>query len=139
MHDILIDPFESPKGLVSGAKEDLQNVAALIRSYQAHATCAPIVYSDKKTSHKFVKLKIVDPPAPRIRYLASGILNNLRHSLDQAANAASVELGADKRDGYFPFGKDVSAIRNVAKRNCRSFAPELTDYLLTFQAYSTLR
>lgn len=129
------DPFESPKALIQGAKEDLANVEALIDAYRADATCAPIVHYDRQTAHKFIKLRIVNAPPPRIRYLVSGILNNLRHCLDQAANAAAVELRGGERNGYFPFAKDISDIDHIIKKNCKTFPAELTEYLISFKPY----
>jgi hypothetical protein len=129
------DPFESPRALIDGAKEDLIQLKRLIRAYADGAYCVPVFYDDRKTSHRFIKLQIVNAPPPRIRYLASGVLNNLRHTLDQAANVAAVELRAGNRDGYFPFGKDSVGIAKVVEHHCKTFPPELIAYLLTFKPY----
>ena len=128
MPAILDDPFDSPKALIQGAKEDVIEFEARWTAYASNARCVPIIYTDRETGHKIIKIRVKDNPPARLRYLASNIINNIRHALDQAANAAAVLLGKNKRDGYFPFGIDKVGIEDVIKRHCRGFNIELIDY-----------
>lgn len=43
----------------------------------------------------------------RLRVLAPNVVNNLRHSPDQAVNCAALELGATARKNYLPLAEGV--------------------------------
>jgi hypothetical protein len=78
---------------------------------------------DSKTGEKVVKFRITRKVPGRLRVIASEALNHLRHSLDQAVNAAAFELGRPQRNNYFPFAKNAGQIDNVIGLRCKTVPP----------------
>jgi hypothetical protein len=129
------DPFEEPKLLLDGARENIQELEARGQAFVESCRGVPIVDLDAKTDEKVLKYRITRKVPGRLRVVASNALNNLRHSLDQAVNSASVELGSRKRNNYFPFAKDAGEIDGVIRRNCPTVPSGLIRLLKAFQPY----
>jgi hypothetical protein len=129
------DPFESPKLLLAGAREDIDKLKRECDIFTEQCRGVPFAEIDRQTGDKLVKVRITHKPPGRLRVTASNALNNLRHSLDQVVNAAAFELGSKKRDNYFPFARDAGSIDEVIRSNCRNVPSDLIPLLKAFQPY----
>ncbi|MGH0229564.1 hypothetical protein NKZ03_26095 [Sinorhizobium meliloti] len=129
--DELIDPFESPKLLIEGAIEEIEDLRVKCAHFVENCRTIPLEKRDHETGENVIKFRVTDKIPPRLRYTTSNILNNLRHSLDQAINSGAVELGAKKRDSYFPFAKDEDDISAALKSRCKSVDSRLSDYIVS--------
>jgi hypothetical protein len=90
---------------------------------------------DSKSNENVLKYRIAQKIPGRLRVLASNVVNNLRHSLDQAVNCASIELGGTKRNNYFPFPKDETEIDRLIRDNCPTVPAVLKPTLKAFKPY----
>jgi hypothetical protein len=129
------DPFESPKLLLDGARHDVKNFDSESREFIDNCFAVPFTQIDNKTREKVVKYRIAQKMPGHLRVLASNVVNNLRHALDQAVNCAAVELGATKRNNYFPFAKDSTDIDRIIRDSCKSVRADLIPTLKGFQPY----
>lgn len=128
------DVFDSPKLILDRAREHIRELEARSQGFVEGCRGIPIVEFDAQTGEKVHKLRFTQKIPGKLRVIASDALNNLRHSLDQAVNAAAAELGG-KRNNYFPFAKDAGDIDRVVKDNCPSLHADIKDLIKTFQPY----
>jgi hypothetical protein len=129
------DPFESPKLLIEGARDDILQFDAMCESFLNTAFGVIVTNVDPKTLEKVVKYRVEQKPPGRLRTLAGNALNAIRHSLDQAVNCATGVLGGKAWDNYFPFAKDATTIDNVIKDNCKRVPASLIPILKGFKPY----
>ena len=130
------DPFESPKLLIAGARDDIESLRVESQTFLDGCFGVPFSYEDPKTRDDVIKYRIAQKIPGRLRVLASNVVNNLRHALDHATNIAAVELGGKPR-GYFPFAKNATDIDRVIADNCTSkgIPVELVPLLKGFKPY----
>ncbi|MBD9540097.1 hypothetical protein IB276_11595 [Ensifer sp. ENS04] len=126
----LIDPFESPKLLIEGAVEDIEELGIKCRAFVDACTSVAFAEPDFQAGQNVIKFRVAQKIPQRLRYLTSNILNNLRHALDQAINCGAVELGARKRNSYFPFVKDEAELPAALASKCKSVDSRLSDYIV---------
>jgi len=129
------DPFESPKLLLESARSDLQDFSQGCDSFLACCFGVPVQKYDKVNKQNIVKYQVKQRIPGRLRVTASNIINNLRHALDQAINCAAIELGATKRNNYFPFAKNIDEFERAIKDKCRSVHPALLPLIRSFKPY----
>jgi hypothetical protein len=128
------DAFESPRLLLGSARHDTTDFDSRARAFLAGCFGVRFTQVDSKSGEQVVKYQIGQKIPGRLRVLASHVVNDLRHSLDQAVNCAAVELGG-KRSNYFPFAKDALDIDRVIKDNCKTVPAALKAILKGFQPY----
>ena len=129
------DEFESPESLIYGAGEDTTDFQSRYDAFVKSCRCVPVHEIDPQTRENIYKLRITNKIPGRLRYVANNIINNLRHSLDQALNAAAFELGYTKRDSYFPYGKDLDGLNEQIKKQCPRIPDELKEYIRDCKPY----
>jgi len=130
------DAFESPRLLLDAARHDIAEFDSQARAFLNGCLGVRVVQMDPKSGEQVVKYRVAQKIPGRLRVLASNVLNNLRHSLDQAVNCAAIELGGAKRNNYFPFAKDALDIDRVIKDNCKTVPAALKPILKGFRPYS---
>lgn len=79
-----LEPFESPRELINGAKERLAELETICKTIGETRDYKIITHTDPKTQKKVVKIRLEHKLPPKIRRLASSIVKELRISLDQA-------------------------------------------------------
>jgi hypothetical protein len=84
--DVMDDlkPFESPKLLIDDAKVSIVNFKAVCETFIQNCTYDVVDHLDPNSGEKIVKLRFHNRIPPKMRVPVSGIVNDLRHSLDQA-------------------------------------------------------
>jgi hypothetical protein len=132
-----LEPFESAKELISGAKENLAHLESLCQPITKVRDYAFVYENDGKTGNKLLSCRFKNVlVTPRLRRLTSTILKELRLALDQAFYDAAVALGRKNAKGiYFPFGKDIKDLRREVERKCRDVNCSLVRYCLKFKPY----
>jgi hypothetical protein len=108
------DPFHSPKLLLRGARSDIDRLDREWRQFHERCFGIPFEDFDAKTSERVIKFRICPDVPDDLRVLVSNAFNNLRHTLDQTINSASVELG---------------------KKNCPTVRADMIPTLKAFQPY----
>ncbi|MBT1516253.1 hypothetical protein KIP88_38005 [Bradyrhizobium sp. SRL28] len=128
-------PFESPKLLIDGAKTSIVNFRSACETFIESCNYDMIYSQDPNTKQKIVKLRFHNR-LPALRYAAYGIVNDLRHSLDQAVCDAAVELGRpDSRGVYFPFGKTAKNLDDETAAKTKKVNADLVTFVRAFNAH----
>jgi hypothetical protein len=131
-----IDPFESPKELIQGAKEQLAQLELECRSFGDNCPYRILTQIDRKTGENVVTLRLQNIFPARLRRFASSILKEIRLALDQAMCDAAVELGRTDANGvYFPFGKSAADLRESRKAKCRKVDRRIVAFAMKFKPY----
>jgi ribosomal protein L34 len=129
-------PFESPKELINGAKEQLAQLEVDCAAFGSICPYEIVTRMDNKAGEKVVALRLKNRLPPRIRRLASSILKEARLALDQAMCDAAIELGRkDAKNVYFPFGKSVADLRAARKDKCKGVDRRIVAFALRFKPY----
>jgi hypothetical protein len=127
--------FDSPKSLIGHAKEDLKEFQSVgQKAVTGPGVHANVVEIDPETGNKTFKAKFVGTIPSRARYIANNILNNLRHSLDQAAVAAFESVTGTPTGTllYFPIANSPA---DLGGKLTRSFPVELHPVFKSFEPY----
>jgi len=131
-----LKPFESPKELINGAKEQLLQLDAACRAFGDNCPYEIVTHNDNKAGEKVVGLRLKNRLPPRIRRLASSILKEARLALDQSMCDGAIVLGrSDAKNVYFPFGKSVADLRQSRKDKCKRVDRRLIAYAMRFKPY----
>jgi hypothetical protein len=129
-------PFESPKLLLDGAKTSITNFKPACETFIESCTYDIVYNKDPNTEQRIVKLRFHHRLPPKLRYAASGIVNDLRHALDQAACDGAIALGRqDARGVYFPFGKTAKNLDDEVAAKCKKVHPMLVTFIRAFGSH----
>lgn len=121
-----LQPFESPKLLIDGAKTSIIDFKSACDAFIQNCTYDIIDHSDPNTGEKIVKLRFHHRIPPKMRVPASGIVNDLRHSLDQAVCDGAMLLGRPNAKGvYFPLVKRLKILMMKLRHVARMLTPNL--------------
>jgi hypothetical protein len=131
------DRFESSKLLLQSARENIDNIKAIL---DAHFTPDLYFHSqefDPKTGLVNVKVKLTRALPTTVRLRASAAINDLRHALDQACFAACqvFKTGADKT--YFPFATSPSDLETVFAKRAKQIPLPIREVIRSFEPYPT--
>lgn len=131
-----LQPFESPKLLIDGAKTSIIDFKSACDAFIQNCTYDIIDHSDPNTGEKIVKLRFHHRIPPKMRVPASGIVNDLRHSLDQAVCDGAMLLGRPNAKGvYFPFGQTLKNLDDEIAARCKNVDPKLVVFIRAFQSH----
>src|SRR3954454_293120 len=120
-----LGPFESPKLLIEGAKARIAAFDVACRTFLNRCDYDAVERPDHKNGERVVSLRFQKRIQGELRVLASGILNDLRHALDQAVCDSAVELGSPDSSGvYFLIGKEPSDLDREVKNRCKNVHPD---------------
>ncbi len=119
MADELDAKFESPRALLSWAKDGLDELEESMTAFYSGDVCKHFTEVDSDTGYTAHKVAVVKPVPENWRRLASHALADIRHSLDQSMFAACSALAHAQieTDVYFPWAshpKDLEA-RMISK------------------------
>ncbi|WP_417495373.1 hypothetical protein [Maricaulis sp.] len=131
-----VDPFESAELLIGRAKENRAEFEARCTERFKSVKAAPFEEPDPQTGGKFLKLRFPDLLPRSIHPVFSDGINNVRHSLDQATNAAVVTIRGGKPNCYFPFAKDVKDFEAIFEsRRYKTIPVTLRPFLAHMKPY----
>jgi hypothetical protein len=131
-----LNPFESPKLLIDGAKTSIVDFKAACDGFVQNCTYDIIDHINPNTGDKIIKLRFHHRMPPKMRIPASHIVNDLRHSLDQAVCDGAVALGRPNAKGvYFPFGKTAKDLDDEVVNRCKNVNAELVAFVRKFNSH----
>jgi hypothetical protein len=129
-------PFESPKLLIEGAKASLLEFEAACDNFIKGCRYEVVSHTDPKTREQVFKLRFKQRMPGALRVKASGILNDLRHALDQAVCDAAIALGRGDAGGiYFPLAKTASDLEGDLKGKLKGVHADLVALLRSFKPH----
>jgi hypothetical protein len=120
--------------LLGWARQDIQQFDRLVRRFLDSRPYDVFLHPDAEVGYVVHKVRFL-PASDRIRKHACHVISDLRHALDQAAQAAFTALTGREDEAYFVFGnspKDVEA--RLLKRG---WPPEMVAVFVKFESYST--
>jgi hypothetical protein len=131
------EAFESPRLLLSSAREQLDRLNPVAQSFFASTPYRFAVDRDSDPAQSVHYVEIIRPPPPELRLLTYRVVNDLRNALDQAVYAASAALGRTKLDHVvFPFRQNPRDLDHaLSKGQCRDVPVELHDLIRSFEPY----
>src|SRR2546427_9988869 len=129
------DAFESARLMLESARPEGVEFDSGARAFLDGCFGVRFTQMDPRSGEQVVKYRVAQKIPSRLRVLASHVVNDLRHSLDQAVNCATIELGGTKPNNYFPFSKSKLDIDRVIKDNCKTVPAALKPILQGFQPY----
>ncbi|MBR1236192.1 hypothetical protein [Bradyrhizobium sp. AUGA SZCCT0182] len=131
-----LEPFESPRILIDGAKEGISKFEAGCRIFVSACEYTVIDYEEPSSGDKVRKLRFQQRIPGSLRHTAYSILNDLRHALDQAVCDGAIFLGRVDGSGlHFPFAKSLADFDREAKARLKGVNPELSAYIKGHNAY----
>jgi hypothetical protein len=114
------DLFESPKALLNWAWEDMQRFKEVERAFFESEPYQTVVEFDDEMQRNAHRLRFTQPIPYELRKLASHIINDLRHSLDQAFCTAAKFFGWEPCGNqtviYFPWATTKADLMARLKR-----------------------
>lgn len=114
------DLFESPKALLNWAYEDTEQFKELERAFFGSEPYEGFVDFDAERQRDIHRVRMVDSPPAEMRKLASHVINDLRHSLDQATFAAASFFGwlpsRTQKVIYFPWSSGPTDLKGQLGR-----------------------
>ena len=129
------DRFESPKALLSWAYEDIQRFKELEGLFFDNEPYERIVEFDEEMGRDAHRIRFVKAVPDEMRKLASHIINDLRHSLDQAFVIAARHFGWEPSKKqtfiYFPW----ATCRSDLEGRLRLIPKEIHGILFEAQPY----
>jgi hypothetical protein len=133
------ESFESPRLLLSGAREEFNRLKDLFDAFFLKDRPYRIVFDDKSHPAKVVcYAEILKKPTAEMRLSTYRTVNDLRNALDQALYGAAVALGQTKLSNvWFPFRENPRDLEHVFTRNgrCSDVPVELHALLRSFEPY----
>lgn len=136
MNDDYLEPFESPRLLLDQARRKIEDFAEQRLLFTGDHEF--IEELDYKSREKVVCMRLKRKIPGEIRLIAYGILNDLRHALDQAVGDAALLTGRQDTKGvYFPIGKSPADLENEIKRRCKGVHPDLIRFLKALNVCET--
>lgn len=107
--------FESPAALIGWAYDDTQRFREIEHAFFGPESYEEIVEFDEEAGMDAHRLRFVSDPPDELRKLASHIVNDLRHSLDQSFSIAAKHFGwqpsKSKKFLYFPWATDAADLQ----------------------------
>lgn len=113
------DIFESPKSLLNWAYDDLLRFKELERAFFESEPYERFVEFDSEFQRNAHRIRFTETPPDEMRKHASHIVNDLRHSLDQAYVTAARYFGwkptQKKKFIYFPWAINKTDLKHLLK------------------------
>lgn len=129
-----LDPFESPKLLLSGAARHIETLKARIAEHRAEPNAIVVETVEEPAGLPMTRPGL--PIPPDLKQIAFDIVHNLRSALDQAVYSGTVELiPGDPHSTKFPFGDDAVEVERNAKSQAKDVPPELLAFVLKLEPH----
>lgn len=133
-----VDPFESPRLLIAGARRHIDTLKARIEEYRLAAGAISTPVQQGPPLPLTMVIRPAHPLPADFKQIAFDVVSNLRSALDHAVYASAVQLlGGEPASTKFPFGDSPDEARGEVKRRLKHLPVALTEYLLAFQPYPT--
>lgn len=131
------DPFDSPKLLVSHAREQIEDAAARMRAFFNAKPYARVVDVDPDTGQEVHKIRLTTDLPVKISVVAKDAAGNLRDALDHALYGCALVVngGAPKNTG-FPFARNSAGVAGeLGSKRLSGNPPEIHPLLVGFKPH----
>ena len=131
-----LQDFESSHLTLDSVEEaivDFCTQASLYTNRNVHTIVRRI---DNKTNEQIFSFQFEERIPGKLRVLATRIVSDVKHSLDQALCDAAVALGRPNGSGlHFPIGNSLISFEGEIKRRCKGVQIELIEYIRSVKPY----
>jgi hypothetical protein len=132
-----MEPFESPKLLLDGAKESIHEFEVACGAFIQSEPYRIVEEIDPQTGGKLVKLRFEGGFPSKMRLAAYHVVNDLRNALDQALCDGAQTLGlADVSHVHFPMGKDRDDFDREIRRRTKGIDGALIAYVTQLDVHA---
>jgi hypothetical protein len=105
----MADPLDSPKSLLSFAREDIRKLNPEFEAFFNSNPYTYVVHHDPQSGHDFHRLTFRDRIPSRLSRDVCNIALELRNALDQVGFAIAALDGSNPSSGtYFPFSRSAA-------------------------------
>jgi hypothetical protein len=131
------DPFESPKGLVTHAREHADHLESEIGAFFDKRPYTRVIDYDSDTRQDVHKIRLTAKLPGKLSRILKDCTSNLRDALDHAVYAAAVSLGVKHpKNTGFPFANDATHLDGeLARWIFADVPPEIRSCLRGFKPY----
>lgn len=132
-----LQPFESSNILMAAARAARSEFEVNCTEFLQNNSYDEMRHTDPNTREQVIKLRFQNRIPPTLRYKASSIINDTRHTLDQAVCDAALLLGfnGQLRKLYFPIGSNQKELNDrIHKLKKDGVRDDLADFLGSFDA-----
>ena len=115
-----MENFDSPKILLREANSHIEKIDIIISEFFTDCEAISFVDIEPDTGNKLFKFRFSKTKVPdRVNYLANTVINDLRHSLDQAAcTAFSILTGnTPPKTLYFPITDNLADLNGRLRKD----------------------
>lgn len=132
-----LEPFESPKSLIQAANDAIAKLDDECTKFLDSCTYETVQRVEPSSGHILIAWRFHQRLPPYIRTIASSIVNDLRHALDQTVADAAVQLGRPNGKGvYFPFARTPADLDLEFKHRCRGVHVDLTAFIRRYNVHA---
>lgn len=135
----MIDCFDSPKEVLSRARDHIEDLNARVQAFFDRKPYARVVDYDRETGQDVHKIRLTAQLPGKIAAVAKDALSNLRDALDHAVYASAVALspGFEPSRTAFPFAENASGVHDKLNRELLDIPPEIRTLLEGFRPHKT--
>jgi len=128
--------FESPKHLLDATEESINNFEHGAAAFLQTCTHTIVRRVDNKAGQQVFSYRFQQRIPPRLRVLASHIIADIKHVLDQATCDAVILTGRPNAKGvHFPLGATPIDLDGEIKRRLRDTNLELVGFIRAFDTH----
>ena len=128
--------FESSRFTLESADEALTDFRKCVKHFTDQNIYTIVNRLDAKTGQKTFSFRFEERIPGKIRVLASRIVTDVKHSLDQALSDAAMALGRSDSNGlHFPIGNSQQNFEGELKRRCRNVHGNILNVIRKFEPY----
>lgn len=133
------DQFDSPKQLISHARDEIKEAELLINSFVKQQRGTRVIHHDVVTSQEVHCVRISGPDLPpKLANVVKDAASNLRDALDHAVYSAAVAITGKTniRNTGFAFAKDAAGVQGELNGpRLSGNPPEIRPLLASFHPY----
>ncbi|WP_439478715.1 hypothetical protein [Brevundimonas sp.] len=131
-----LEPFESPKLVLGGAKESIADFEAACASFVKAPGYTVIRRMDGKTGEEVVSARFEGSALGTVRLSAYRVVNQLRDALDQATSDAAKALGlTNVANVHFPMGRSSDDLERAISYRLKGADPDLVAFVRALRPY----
>ena len=127
----MTDHFDSPKEVLSNARDHINDLHARINAFFERKPYAPVIDYDHDTGQDVHKIRLTAKLPGKAIAVAKDALSNLRDCLDHAvyASACTLKPGKAITRTAFPFAYDAAGVHDKLNREFIDISPEIRTLL----------
>jgi hypothetical protein len=131
-----LNPFESSRTQLQSAETSIANFEKDVAAFIQINSYTIVRRTDNKAREDVVSYRFARRFPPILRKIASDIIGDIKHALDQATCDAALVLGATKVSAiHFPVGRSLVDLDNEIKKRLKGVHPDLVCFFRSLECH----